>query len=142
MLQVEVGSVPHESPKDQRRQGGMMYYFVFEGMQIKCDTLEELRAAVGSPTEGVRGDANARSRKRSSRRYNATGVKRLWELANWYARRIDKSRDEARKILSKMRKESRTEYDEIVQQFETVTAQDHYGRGDDLQIEAGVSSLP
>ena len=87
----------------------MSYRFNVNGLPVECDTLEELCAAAKLPgfLNGKKPIAEPREVKRSmeAREKQGAGPKRSWIEAEEYAKKHGISRNEARSVIAKKKRE-------------------------------------
>lgn len=106
-----------------------MYTLRVRGLAIECETIDELRAAVGAfagdvddvescsepaKAKPARPPTTAVASKRGS------GPAKSWSMARWYAAKIKKEPQDARAELAKLRRNDFTKYQKIeAEYFET-----------------------
>ncbi len=87
----------------------MSYRFNVNGLSVECDSLEELAAAAKLPgfLNGKKAIAEPREVKRSmeAREKQGAGPKRSWDAAEEYAKKHRITRNEARSVLAKKKRE-------------------------------------
>lgn len=125
---IRVGRIAKWSFTWLSQKGSAMYKFRLGDVPVECETLDELKAAVAIQSLRVSDlqgppETETPRRKRSFKKSPGSGTKRLWDMAAWYGPRIGKSRDEARKSLTRMRKESLGEFHSLCQEFERQSTQ-------------------
>lgn len=109
----------------------MPYYFTVEGIgEIKCDTIEELRSAVGAnaglvtevsadkPRKAGAAGRPGRIRKKTAGKSPGTGPKKSWAVAEWHSVKTGVSKNDARAALGKLRKDAPKKYFALVEEFE------------------------
>ena len=87
----------------------MSYRFNVNGLPVECDTLAELAAAAKLPgfLNGKKAIAEPREVKRSmeAREKQGAGPKKSWVEAEAYAKKHGVTRNEARSVLAKKKRE-------------------------------------
>lgn len=96
----------------------MPYYFQRDGHEVKCDTLEELDAAVGK-----RGPRPAKAERRAGKGDGrSAGVSKGWAIAQWYALHHNTTPNDARPLMKKMRLQQKAKWVALTEEFEKFAA--------------------
>lgn len=88
------------------------------GLEIVCDTMPELRAAVGE----FAGDVGKVERKDTAGR--GSGPARSWQLARWYAGKLKMTPDEARSKIAELKRKYPDEYEALIAEFNDANVSD------------------
>jgi len=81
----------------------MSYRFVLQDLEVICDTLDELRGAIGLQTQACK------SSSQDSKGPQGKGPKKAWAEAEEYAVTHGVPKDEARRILAKLKRKAKAE---------------------------------
>lgn len=103
-----------------------MYTLRVRGLAIECETIDELRAAVGAfagevedveSSDPVAKSKPARPPTTAAASKRGSGPAKSWSMARWYAAKNNKDHKAARAELAKLRRSDFTKYQKIEAEY-------------------------